>query len=215
MMHLILLNSCKSSGPPNVLLAALDMGLGDVLVDAEFCPTQAVLFPAQYLGDYKCEADSTLISLVARVCRVNAGACTQEDETFMASLPMGRKDDREVDRALELVDRLHDRWNSFSYAATRKLRGLKTALVGWLILHGGSGMLPLADKLLNAGFKLEPDAQDSCPLVALVVDHYYRRCWVEKQLELPNTRAMDAMRHALLWLSEKTGDKLQINWQPP
>jgi hypothetical protein len=112
-----------------------------------------------------------------------------------------------------LVDRLEARWDAFASSVRYGFFGLKTSLVGWLILHGGCSALPLADKLLNAGFKLELDADRTCPLVASVVDHFCRRCWVEKQLELPNTRAMEALRHALLWLSEKTDDNLRINWQ--
>jgi hypothetical protein len=34
-------------------------------------------------------------------------------------------------------------------------------------------------------------------------------------MELPRANTMEELRTVLLWLAEKTGDQLQINWHSP
>jgi hypothetical protein len=199
----------KPSGDPNVLLAAVDIGLSDALVNAEFDWSQTVMSPVHYLRDYWGYEDSKLSLVLARL-RGSPGSVNFPP-------PGGPSDGCQVGQdpagLPELVGNIDRRWGHFSDSLTDEFDSLNRSVVGLLVLSGGSAMLPLADKLLNAGFKLELENDGSSPLVTSVVDHFVRRCWVEKQLELPNTRAIHALRRTLLWLSEKTGDNFQINWQ--
>jgi hypothetical protein len=184
-----------------MLLAVLDTDASDLLVDAKFqLSFIAMPGPVLYLRDYTEEAGSWLCSELDKVGLSNAVADSGSEYSSSPTCPPKRRRlSEDVARAFAKVGSLDDSWRPFSNAVSHTFQhGLSTSLVGLLILHGGTAVLPLADKLLNAGFKLQLEAQDSCPLLVSVVDHFIRRCWVENQLELPSTRAMDALRRALL-----------------
>ncbi len=183
------------------------------LVDADFTWSRAVIDPDEYLHDYDDEADATLASAL-RQLRTSA-AHERYNDGMAPSKPKKRREDGDEDaNARKLVGNLLIRWDSFLDYFGKQFDTMKTSLVGLLIARGGSAALPLADTLLLSGFKLQPNVEGSNPLLLTIVDHFFRRCWIEKQLELPNAKAIDALRCVLLWLAKKTGDNLQFTWEP-
>jgi hypothetical protein len=203
-------------GTPNVLLAVLDSGLSGLLVDTPVHWPSSRMSPVQYLLEYEGDAGSPLAPALAKLRMLDAKRYSDDDDDMSPIVhSKRRRGDGDADRLLRLADRLDDCWDCFFDHVQVNFFGLQTSVVGYMILLGGPAVLPWADKLIDAGFKLQPDVQLACPLVATVVDHFYRRCWVESQLLLPDTMTMDSLRQVLLWLSEKTNDQLQINWELP
>jgi hypothetical protein len=202
---------------PNLLVAALDAGLGPVLAALDFEWQLTIVHPVQYLRDYMDQADGAMSAALAKLGKYHYMFVNYDDDeyTTRAGRLKKRKDGRDrAARLLALEASLEKRWKPFSDSLDYNFDAFNRSIVGVLFLNGGSAMLPLADKLLEAGATLEqPESETSSPMVSSIVDHFFRRCWVEKQLELPTGRALEALRRALLWLAKKSGDKLGINWQ--
>ncbi len=181
-----------------------------MLADAKYVWAYTQMNPAEYLYDH---ADVVGINLPAVVRWLRADEQGREPDSMSQGGPRTGDDDV---KARALAKRVGDRWWKFAdYLCTTPWTELETSLIGVLIACAGSAALPLAEQLLCLGFKFQPDALNGSPLLAPIVDHFFRRFWIEKQLKLPNTKGLDALRCVLLWLSEKTGDDLQINWKPP
>jgi hypothetical protein len=203
-----------------VLLAILDDSVAkDLLSSAGFCWSSASTEPAQYLHDYGDDELGNVLALArSKLRRSCPGDHSQNGEEVPSSYGDAKRRRVEDDGAAEaraLVNRLEQLWEPFSTAVRGRFNGWETSLVGMLLLHGGSAALPVVDELLAAGYKLQPDSAGAAgPLLIPVVDHFICRCWIEKQLRLPNAKAVEAFRRVLLWLAEKTADKLQINWEP-
>ncbi len=161
-----------SGGTPNVLLAVLDTGIGDLLVNTPVRWPIATR-PVEYLLEYEADAGSPLAPVLAKLRMLDAKRFSDDDDDMSPNVTSKRRrGDGDADRLLRLADRLDDRWDRFSDDVQFNFFGLQTSLVGLLILLGGPAVLPLADKLVHAGFKLQPDVQLACPLLAAVVDHY-------------------------------------------
>jgi hypothetical protein len=208
--------SFTSSGTPNLIVAALDVGLGPVLAVLDFEWQLTIVHPVQYLRDYVDESDVAMSAALTKLGKYHYMFVEYDDEDATRA---GRRKKRKggQDRAarlLALEASLEKRWKPFSDSLDYNFDDFNRSIIGVLFLNMGSAMLPLADKLLEAGATLEQqDTETSFPMVSSIVDHFYRRCWVEKQLELPTARAIAALRRALLWLAEKSSDKLGLRWQ--
>ncbi len=206
---------------PNVLLAIFDDSVvKDLLAGAGFCWSSASTELAQYLHDYGDDELGNVLALARSMLRRPCPGDIPDNGEEVPGSSAGDSKRRRVEdaegaaEARALVSRLADLWELFSTSVCERFDGWETSLVGMLLLHGGSAALPVADELLAVGCKLRPDSAGACPLLAPVVDHFFRRCWIEKQLRLPNAKGMAAFRQVLFWLSEKTADNLQINWGP-
>jgi hypothetical protein len=185
------------------------------LVDAEFLWTSFRRDPAQYLHDHDADLRSVVnLSFTAYIASRSRRYVFFNGGVQEAEIHWWRNQKYPFIRYVQVRDRLLEWWYSFVIARDRHLRGSKISFPGLLVRHGGGAVLPCIDELLNAGFSLEP-TNASIPFLASVVDHFVRRCWAEKSLELPTDGTMDDFRKVLLWLAEKTGDRLQINWRPP
>jgi hypothetical protein len=187
-----------------------DDGIVNMLADAEFDCVPMMMDPAEYLYDHYGVVGTNLPAVVR--C-LRAGEHHRELDNTSQGGPL--TGDNELE-ARALAQTIADRLCSLTFYMERtQFFGRQMSFIGKLIECGGSAALPLAEKLLCLGFKLQPDALNGRPLLAPIVDHFLRRFWVEKNVQLPNAKGLDALRCVLLWLTEKTGDNLQINWKPP
>jgi hypothetical protein len=210
----------KSSEVPYSLEVLLETdACRRVLVETEFFWTPFDCHPAQYLHDHDAADYGTSVALSLGAVRA-AGpdfiSRRKNLEEYWKSRE-GSTSTMNAAGARILVKRLFERWDRFVRARDNHFAGSKISLPGLLIRHGGAAVLPFVEELLKAGSLLEPRnvTDASVPFVASVVDHFLRRRWVEKSLDLPRTKVMEEFRKVLLWLADKTGDRLQINWQAP
>lgn len=204
-------------GLPSILFAILEDRVGvELLARVELYRYNAKPDLGQFLYDYDDEGLGSVAALArARSCRpLPLWARANSEDGGVSPGGAGHSTRREVaentPETEALLNDLIDQWIDFSHVVCGHCD--PTTPIGMLIMYGGSAVLPLADKLVSGGFKLQLDAEAGEPLLASVVHHFVLRCWVEKQLRVQNSKAIDAFRHVLSWLSDKSADNLQINW---